>query len=105
MCNSNIANVIGCMIFKFKSDPFNNFQIRDEYKKYYFLYQVADGLQPRTGAVKDYQLVPFSIKDRTSLLFQVKACGHAHILLMANPSNQEDSVYEIVLGKSVVHFC
>ena len=52
-----------------------------------------------TTDVKAYQPVPYLIKDRTSILFQVKACGNVHVLLMANESNQEDSVYEIVFGK------
>ena len=52
-----------------------------------------------TGDTKDYQHVPYVVTDRTSILFQVKACGNVHVLLMANDSNQANSVYEIVVGK------
>ena len=62
-------------------------------------YQGVDGFQVNTGESKEYQPVPFSIKDRTSILFQVKACGHVYVLLMADSSTENDSVYEVIIGK------
>ena len=57
-----------------------------------------------TGDAKNYQLVNYDISDRTSLVFEVKACDNIHVLLMTNPDDNTNSVYEIVIGKPTILF-
>ena len=69
-----------------------------------FIIIVSVGQGMNTGGTKDYKLVPFDISDTTSLVFEVKACDNIHILLMEDPNNDTNSVYEIAIGKPTILF-
>ena len=58
----------------------------------------------KTGTTKDYQLVSYNISDRTSIVFEVKTCVYCHVLLLADPNDNNNSGYEIIIGKPSILF-
>ena len=61
---------------------------------------ITAGLEILTPDEYKYRVVGIDISDASSIVFEVKACNDAHILLMTNVDDEDNDIYEIVIGKS-----
>ena len=56
------------------------------------------GLEIMTSNEYKLQVVGMDLSKSTSIVFEVKACNDAHLMLMRNPEDEENGVLQIMIG-------
>ena len=71
---------------------------RHEFQIKHYTFSITAGLEINTPIGYKLQVVGIDVSKSTSIVFEVKACNDAHLLLMRDPEDEENGVLHIIIG-------